>query len=581
MATELFSATFDSAADLASYDLRTSGNSDTQIVTENGNGVLDIGLDRFADAVSYRSEVELAGRNPARFAEIGKTYTYSFDMRLGANWVHDDRPEILFQLHSSPDEGDGSRSPLLALQLMPSQDHSTTYYSIVQRADDRAISEGMPSSHVTTTVGRIDGDIGDWVNWTFQIHFSPENDGWLTVWKDGVIVLQQEGQANCFNDAVGPYAKWGVYKWDWESGTSIASSRSVQYDNLRIVEGDDAPVPADSAPLDSTQLSEALALASGGHAYSQYLDAVDQANGGVSMKGDFGDGTLIGTPFDDNLQDSWGNDILYGGAGNDRLASGLGADIVYGGTGNDRIELGDGDDLAYGEEGDDTLLGGTGNDQLYGGTGNDTLDGGPGDDSLDGGDGDDRLVSGAGNDTVHAGSGNDRAELGDGDDTAHGGDGNDTLIGGAGKDLLYGDQGDDILRGQDGNDFLFGGGGNDRLEGGAGDDRLEGGWGRDILIGGGGNDRMIGGGDADRFVISGNTSLMDFSRSDGDKIDVSAFGMLAFIGTEAFSASGAAELRLAEGRLLVDLDGNGAHDYCIGLLGVSDTKPAATDFIFG
>lgn len=512
MAVELFSANFDSASDLDSYDLRTSGNTDTQIVTENGNGVLEIVLDRFVDPVSYRSEVELAGRNPARFAALGKTYTYSFDIRLGTDWVHDDHPEILFQLHSSPDEGDGSRGPSLALQLMPSLDHSTTYYSIVQRGDERDVSASTSTSHVTTPVGRIDGDLGDWVNWTFQIHLSPDNDGRLTVWKDGAVVLHQEGQANAFNDELGPYAKWGVYKWDWLNTNTIASSRSLQYDNLRILEGDDVVLGPGFASPDDLPAPAKFALPSGGYSYAPHFAGAADGASGIDMEGNTGHGTLVGTAASDYLHDNLGNDTLHGGAG------------------------------------------------------------------------DDRLVSGSGNDTAYGGVGIDRIELGDGNDTGRGGDGADTILGGAGRDVLYGDAGNDTLRGQDGNDFLFGGAGNDKLDGGAGDDRLEGGWGQDTLIGGHGQDMMIGGGDADRFIVSGNATIRDFSQGDGDRIDISAFGHLSelsYIGAEFFSGSGAAEVRFADAQLLVDVDGNGSHDYSVTLLGAADISLTSYDLILG
>lgn len=491
MATELFYASFDGAADLAAYDLRTSGNTDTRIVMENGNGVLQISLDRYADAVSYRSEVELIGKNKARFAELGKTYTYSFDMRLEEGWVHDDHPEIVFQLHSVPDPGDGTRGPLLALQLMPSLDRSTTYYSIVQRADDRAISEDTITSHVTTTVGSIDGDLGDWVSWKFQIHLSPGADGRLAVWKDGDLVLQQERQANSFNDQKGPYAKWGVYKWDWRQEPTMATSRALQFDNLRIIEGEDAAVTTGIAPLAALSLDEPPSTASAGNNFSPYVASGDggRKSSGIDMKGDYGDGTLMGTPFDDYLHDSWGDDLIYGGAGDDRLASGLGADAVYGGSGNDRIELGKGDDIGHGEDGDDLLLGGPGNDRLVGGPGSDKLQGGPGDDVLEGG---------------QSASGDEASQ--------------------------------------------------------------------DLLIGGGG---------ADRFVIAGSVAVRDFDRSEGDKIDLSAFGPLTYIATTRFSGSGTAEVRLEKGLLLIDTDGDGTHEYQAVLSGPADVAIGPSDLILG
>jgi Ca2+-binding RTX toxin-like protein len=180
------------------------------------------------------------------------------------------------------------------------------------------------------------------------------------------------------------------------------------------------------------------------------------------------------------------------------------------------------------------------------------LVGGVDDDSLDGGDGDDRLV---------------------------GGDGDDSLQGGGGDDRLYGGSGDDTLEGGDDDDFLIGGAGDDRLAGGADDD---------VLIGGPGNDILKGGDGADRFVFneafdSASTTadlVFDFNAFDGDKIDVSAIDAnswtleddaFAFIGDNAFSGT-SGELRFADstyyGVLEGDLNGDGAADFGLGLLGV-------------
>ncbi|MDX7714105.1 type I secretion C-terminal target domain-containing protein [Aeromonas caviae] len=99
-----------------------------------------------------------------------------------------------------------------------------------------------------------------------------------------------------------------------------------------------------------------------------------------------------------------------------------------------------------------------------------------------------------------------------------------------GHDKLYGGLGDDILFGQGGNDELSGDAGNDTLYGGTGNDILSGGLGNDILIGGLGNDVLKGDAGADTFTwLKGDTEagkvakdyIVDFSKSEGDKLDLS------------------------------------------------------------
>jgi Ca2+-binding RTX toxin-like protein len=152
--------------------------------------------------------------------------------------------------------------------------------------------------------------------------------------------------------------------------------------------------------------------------------------------------------------------------------------------------------------------------------------------------GDDRIFAfGTGNNVVHAGSGNDFIVGGSGDDRFWGGSGDDTLEGGSGLDQLFGGSGADQLWGGAGADLLQGGTGNDRLFGDhdgsptsqQGRDTLDGGSGNDYLSGGGGADVLIGGSGADTFAFETHRDLSlghsdvirDFSRAEGDKIDLS------------------------------------------------------------
>ena len=139
--------------------------------------------------------------------------------------------------------------------------------------------------------------------------------------------------------------------------------------------------------------------------------------------------------------------------------------------------------------------------------------------------------------------------------------GNDTRNGGNGDDVIYTLAGDDILNGGDGNDTLFGG---------EGDDIMDGGTGNDVLSGGLGSDELAGGADADIFIFYGigestfddrlraqPDSIEDFSRADGDKIDLSPIdASVTLAGNNAFTivpifTSVAGQL------VLTDVDGDG------------------------
>ncbi|MFC0442530.1 type I secretion C-terminal target domain-containing protein, partial [Aeromonas media] len=130
-------------------------------------------------------------------------------------------------------------------------------------------------------------------------------------------------------------------------------------------------------------------------------------------------------------------------------------------------------------------------------------------------------------------SANDKGDTlygGDGNDILFGQGGDDFLFGGAGNDILFGGAGNDTLYGESGNDTLYGGSGNDTLLGGIGDDTLSGGLGNDILVGGLGNDILKGDAGSDTFIwLKGDTEvgkvakdyIVDFSKSEEDKLDLS------------------------------------------------------------
>ncbi|MGK9170770.1 S8 family serine peptidase [Inquilinus limosus] len=212
------------------------------------------------------------------------------------------------------------------------------------------------------------------------------------------------------------------------------------------------------------------------------------------------------------------------------------------------------------------------------------------------------------------------------------GDGNDQLNGGGGVNQLSGGRGDDVLRGGAGADMLNGGAGSDlvsyytssvgvvanlatgtgsggdaqgdtysgieNVNGSKGADTLTGNGGANVLNGLAGKDVLTGGAGADRFafavpgdsVVGANSDrITDFSRSQGDKIDLSSIDAVGTIGgDQAFSFIGmalyghhAGELRFAQfdGATTIagDINGDGVSDLHIRLTGTIGL--IAADFV--
>jgi Ca2+-binding RTX toxin-like protein len=301
-------------------------------------------------------------------------------------------------------------------------------------------------------------------------------------------------------------------------------------------------------------------------------DRITLSGGDNFANGNGGNDTIWGLAGRDNLLGGEGNDRLYAGtgtaeelngqAGNDFIAAGIGNDTrAEGGDGIDTLSYADTDpyeglliDLdngnmytydssqmqvsqlifnfenAEGSGKDDVIYGSQIRNLLKGLGGNDTVEGWGGNDSVD---------AGAGNDTIFGGNGNDVTRGGEGHDLVQGGNGNDTVYGGAGNDTVHAGEGNDSLFGESGNDVLWGNNSGTQL--------FVGGAGRDVMNGFAGADRYKFDAIGDSAVGANRDQIVDFFRSEGDKIDLSAIDARAgvsgnqaftFIGDDDFSAKG-------------------------------------------
>ena len=88
-------------------------------------------------------------------------------------------------------------------------------------------------------------------------------------------------------------------------------------------------------------------------------DTIDcsQATHEHVIRGNGGNDTIAGSPFNDKIGGGGGKDTIRGRGGADSISGGPGFDTLHGGAGNDTIGGGPGGDFLYGDEGDDDLVG--------------------------------------------------------------------------------------------------------------------------------------------------------------------------------------------------------------------------------
>jgi Ca2+-binding RTX toxin-like protein len=146
------------------------------------------------------------------------------------------------------------------------------------------------------------------------------------------------------------------------------------------------------------------------------------------------------------------------------------------------------------------------------------------------------------------------------------------------SDLIKGTSLADIINGNAGSDSLYGLGGDDIINGGSGHDYLSGGDGNDILIPGSGVNDLRGGAGNDTFVMSARSTTSGYSddlvydMTDGDKVDVSAWGISDFSQIQAVmgvNSYGAAINAFYNGQT-----------HLLSFLGVLRSQFEASDFIY-
>jgi Ca2+-binding RTX toxin-like protein len=388
--------------------------------------------------------------------------------------------------------------------------------------------------------------------------------------------------------------------------------------------------------VDFSAANAAVTMSRESRPYYQFAASESDVIGGNL----FGVAEIRGTRFADQLVANEDVRVLDGGLGADRMYDGEGDTLFFVDNTGDRVigRADGGIDLVessvsfrLGADIEDLLLtgaaaiNGVGNslaNYMDGNKARNHLSGLDGDDVLEGLAGDDVLTGGAGDDTLNGGGGLDMVRyteaaagvtvdlrlsgsqdtVGAGSDTlssieqVSGSSFDDTLHGSGSANILKGEAGADQLFGYSGTDRLTGGDGDDHLDGGRGDDQLHGDAGRDELTGGVGRDQLFGGAGADRFVYtavaqstvasSGRDIIKDFSRAEGDRIDLGAIDAVAggaddpFTWVAAFSGQ-AGQLSYRQlgdyGLAQVDLDGDRIADFSISVVGT--TALQAGDFV--
>ncbi|MDA8442919.1 MAG: polysaccharide lyase [Peptococcaceae bacterium] len=182
-----------------------------------------------------RAEIYLDPERPLQ------EHTYSFSILLPQGGDEDyatdpDGSEIVAQWHNTPDPGERWTNPPLALRTFSGHWYLDRCWDDAPLSSDAEMAE--KGNQASYDLGSYLNDKGKWVKWTFHVKWGwlPSQQPILEVYKDGVRILDLDGEPNTTNDKVGVYMKLGLYKWDWSQSddTSILARRVVYYDDVSI-----------------------------------------------------------------------------------------------------------------------------------------------------------------------------------------------------------------------------------------------------------------------------------------------------------------------------------------------------------
>ncbi len=136
----------------------------------------------------------------------------------------DNKSEIITQWHGFPDAFESARKPPLSLDNRKDQLTVTWLYD--QRKFTPPWSRNWDSHHLS--LGKTPKD--QWIHFVFHIKWNPDGSGLLRVWQDGVLKINQPEIAIGFNDQVGAYLGFGIYKFE---NKSQHNQRRILFDDFK------------------------------------------------------------------------------------------------------------------------------------------------------------------------------------------------------------------------------------------------------------------------------------------------------------------------------------------------------------
>lgn len=170
-------------------------------------------------------------RHPIGWSEpMNSERWYGFSTFLPENWESDYNTSrvVMAQWHATPQkrEGEIARSPPVSLRI-----ENNKWYIPIRSSSERINLNNY--DNIETLEYYLDGnivdDLGEWTDWVFHAKWSYQDDGFLQVFKNGVLVIDHKGPV-IYNDIYGPKFQGGIYQ------TSDICQRLYYIDSIKFAD---------------------------------------------------------------------------------------------------------------------------------------------------------------------------------------------------------------------------------------------------------------------------------------------------------------------------------------------------------
>jgi hypothetical protein len=173
--------------------------------------------------------------------EIGKEHWFAFAVYLPKDYAPDfTAGEMIWELHGRKDGklGEVPRNAPLAIRTKGTQ------WFITHKLDTKQLTEydadGKPIYEDGGRVYLGDFETGKWTTFVINTLYDYKPQGYAKIWKDGELVFHKKNGIG-FNDRLGPFIKFGLYKPKWGKVTlkpSDVTSRTLYIDDFRVGDAD-------------------------------------------------------------------------------------------------------------------------------------------------------------------------------------------------------------------------------------------------------------------------------------------------------------------------------------------------------